>query len=99
MARLCRQPILFDLPDLGGDVCEVRLDGLEGLSASPVRARLGQISVTQLLDLRCRGDVLVFGAGEVERGLLHEPRWLRTFEENEVLVLPHGIEGYEMQLV
>src|SRR5438445_13798151 len=99
MAWLCGAPSLFDLADLGGDSREIGRYGLQCFSARPVGTRLGQVSLTQLLDLRFRGNVLVFGAGEVEHGLLHEPRRLGALEEDEILVLPHWIPSHEMQLV
>src|SRR5262249_11184834 len=98
MARFCDTSSLLDLTDLGGAVCEIPLDGFQGWSTRPGSACFGDIGRTQLLHLHFRSDVLIFGAGEIEGRLLHEPRRLRTLEEDKVLVLPDGIESNEMQL-
>src|SRR5262249_54815836 len=99
MARFRSLPRLFDLTDSGGGVGEVYRDGPKGLLVRPDLACPCQIGLAQLLDLPCRCGILVLGAGEIEYRINHESGWLGTFEENEVLVLPHGIQGDEVQFV
>src|SRR2546425_12662641 len=63
MARLGRRARGFHPADRGGDICEICLDRASRPLVGPVTDRLGQVSVSQPLDLGGRGAVFVFGAG------------------------------------
>ena len=89
MAWLRREPVLLDLTDSGRDLGEVGLDGFQGFFFHIPLARLGQIGVVQLLDLRRRDRVFVFGSREVKGRFPHIARRLGAFEEDEVAILPH----------
>src|SRR6185369_7261783 len=99
VAGFRRKARLFDPANVGGNVFEIILNGADRSTLAAVAASLSQVSAGELLNLGRGRCVLVLRPGKIKLGALREPRRFRPLEKDEVLVLPHRVQGDEVELL
>src|SRR5262245_44909230 len=98
MTRFSRGFGLFEGAHVSIHAIEVVADDVCG-SIGTHLARLGQIYVAELRELRFGRDVIVFGAEPVELRRGHEAWRLGALEPDELLELPDWRERDEVELL